>query len=470
MSAILPSACQVRGDSKHMPSRSATRSFPTNGKNGSVASHRETPLLSRLRRRPSDIYVSVAGAGTMGKGLLHQCMVTPGFRCVALADHNLEKTVECAEALDVPYRVVETRRDMTVAIEQGDLAVCEDGELAARCPPADVFMDATGSIRAGGQLVLSAIEEGTHVAMANAEADLIFGPYLSQQADEAGLTYTSIDGDQHGVLRRLVNDVVFWGFDLAMVGNMKGYLDRYANPTSIIPEADKRGFDYRMCTSFTDGTKLCVEMALAANDLGLTTATPGMHGPEADHVREVPDRFDLETIYEEHGPVVDYILGAEPGGGVFVVGYCEEPYQQDMMQTYKMGDGPFYTFHRPYHLCYVEALRSVAEGVLDGRSLLKHREGFQTNVYAYAKKDLDAGTTLDGIGGYCCYGMIENTSDQGDTPGVPICLIEDAELTADVSKDEKICADDVRIDPERPDVQLYRKARQETVSEPAVLA
>lgn len=449
---------------------SSHRSIPRNGDAEFSRSPRGVPWIERLRRRSSDITVAMTGAGAMGKGLLHQCNITPGFRCVALADQNVERAAESAEAVGVPYRVVETRAEMSEAIAQGELAVCEEGILAARCERADVFIESTSAIGPAGRFTETAIETGKHVAMMNAEADLTFGPYLMRRADEEGVTYTSIDGDQHGVIRRLVNEIELWGFDLVMAGNMKGYLDRYANPTSIIPEADKRNLDYRQCTAYTDGTKLCVEMALIANALGLETPVPGMHGPRAEHVKEVPDLFALEELYAEHGPIVDYILDAEPDGGVFAVGYCENPYQREMMQYYKMGDGPFYVFYRPYHLCHVEALQSVAEAVLDGRSLLRPDRGLQTNVYAHAKRDLEAGETLDGIGGYCCYGLIENTSDQGDPPGVPICLLEGAEVTRDILRDEKLRMSDVRLDPERLDVQMYSEAREGTSSEEVPVA
>jgi predicted homoserine dehydrogenase-like protein len=90
----------------------------------------------------------------------------------------------------------------------------------------------------------------------NSEIDLIFGPYLTEKALENGVVYTSCDGDQYGVIKHLIDDLRFWGFELVMAGNIKGFLSRYANPTTIIPEADKRNLDYKMCTSYTDGTKL----------------------------------------------------------------------------------------------------------------------------------------------------------------------------------------------------------------------
>ena len=93
-------------------------------------------------------------------------------------------------------------------------------------------------------------------------------PICLAHARKEGVVYTSADGDQHTVLKRLINEIELWGFQTVLAGNMKGYLDRYSNPTAIIPEAEKRFMDYQMCASYTDGTKLCIEMALIANAIG----------------------------------------------------------------------------------------------------------------------------------------------------------------------------------------------------------
>lgn len=415
-------------------------------------------MHERLRRLDTEIQVAMAGAGAMGRGLLHQCLVTPAFRCVALADIDLKSAVDCAEATGISYEVVSDLGSLHDCIRKDRLAVCQDATLAARAKSADVFIDASNAIKDAARFCTVALDHGKHLVMMNAEADLAFGPYLMQRAAEEGVTYASCDGDQHGVIKHLVDDLRLWDFDLVMAGNIKGYLDRYANPTSIIPEADKRNLDYRMCTAYTDGTKLGVEMALLANALNLRTPVPGMHGPRADHVKEVPDLFDLEALWDEQGPVVDYILGAEPDGGVFAVGYCEDPYQQRMMEYYKMGEGPFYIFYRPYHLCHVEAMEAIATAVLDDRSLLQPKYGHVADVYAYAKTDLEPGDRLDGIGGYACYGLIENCSDQNERPGIPMTLAHGARVTTQIKKDEKIPAAQVQIDEERADVQLHEQS------------
>ena len=412
-------------------------------------------MLKSVTELKTNIRVAIIGMGAMGKGLFYQCHITPGLECVAIADIRLERAVACAEWLKREYRVVRTLDDLHEAVRRGMVAVCEDGDLLARCEVVDALVEASNSIIPAGQFSLTALEHRRHLIMMNAEADLLFGPVLLQRAQDNGVTYTSCDGDQPGVIKRLVEDLQLWGFELVMAGNIKGFLDRYANPTTIIPEADKRNLDYKMATAYTDGTKLCIEMALVANGVGLSTRTPGMRGPRASQVQEVFSLFDFEALWQDKQPFVDYILGAEPGGGVFAVGYCDNDYQKAMLQYYKMGDGPFYLFYRPYHLCHVEAMACIAEAVLHQRALLQPTYGFRTDVYAYAKRDLRTGEKLDGIGGYHCYGLIENCTWNDGHAGLPICLAEDVTLKREVRQDEKIFLHDVSFDPERFDFALY---------------
>lgn len=417
-------------------------------------------MLDRLRNLQPNINVAIIGIGSIGKGLFYQSHITPGIECVAIADIKIDRAVACAEWLERDYQIVQTLQAMHEAVRRGKLAICEDGELVARCELADVLIESTGAIAAGGQFAIVALEHHKHLVMMNYEADLIFGPYLSHLAQAQGVVYTSCDGDQPAVLKRLIDEIEFMGFELVMAGNIKGYLDRYANPTTIIPEADKRGLDYKMCTSYTDGTKLCIEMAVLANGLGLRTAVPGMYGPRANDVYDVFDLFDFDALWEDRRPLVDYILGAKPTGGVFAIGYTDNEHQQRTLAWFppKMGPGPFYLFYRPYHLGHFEAMACVVEAALDGRSVLKPDFGFQTNVYAHAKRGLRKEEKLDGIGGYTCYGLIENCAQHEDHPGLPICFAEGVTLKRDVAKDEMIHMADVSYDPNRFDFALYLKA------------
>jgi len=59
-------------------------------------------------------------------------------------------------------------------------------------------------------------------------------------------------------------------------------------------------------------------------------------------------------------------------------------------------------------------------------------------VVAVAKRDLNAGERLDGIGGYCTYGLIDSASAAREMGALPIGLSEGCVLRQNVAKDEVI--------------------------------
>ncbi|MGF1572052.1 MAG: homoserine dehydrogenase [Sumerlaeia bacterium] len=402
----------------------------------------------------SEIMVGIIGLGAMGRGLLYQTLITPGIRCACVAELDVKKASQTLRQFGIEHHVIETAKQLSHCIETGVLALCQDGGLLAAVQQLDVVIEATSAIAEGLRFSEIALKNGNHLVLMNAEIDLIFGSHLHRLAQQHGVHMTSCDGDQHGVILRLVKDLRLWGFQLVLGGNIKGFLDRRANPVSIIPEADKRNLDYKMCASYTDGTKLNVEMALLANCLGMRAQKTGMHGPRAAEVNQALELFDLESMRQSGGGVVDYLLGAKPDGGVFAVGFQDDPWQAEMLNYYKMGSGPYYLFYRPYHLCHVEAMQCVFD-VVAGKPLLQPLQGFQTNVFAFAKVPLKAGTLLDGIGGHSCYGLIENTNPKELPLGLPICLADDVRLKHDVPQDQPIMLADVHYSSSAPVFAAY---------------
>jgi len=421
-------------------------------------------MYKLLNRADKKIRIALIGMGAMGKGIFYQCHITPAFDCVAIADIKIERAVEAAKWLGKDFKVVTSTRDAESVISNGKIAIAEDGAIIASCNNYDCLIESSNSISEAERFSEIGITNGKHLILMNSEIDLIFGPYLMKLAERNNVVFTSCDGDQHTVLKRMMNDIQLWGFDIIMAGNIKGFLDRYSNPTKIIPEADKRNLDYKMATAYTDGTKLNIEMAIVANGTGLRAVKPGMTGHYAETVHEVFKLFDFDSIWKSGCGTVDYIIGAEPGGGVYLIGRHEDEYQQYMMNYYKMGQGPYYLFYRPYHLCHVESLLCVAEAFYAKESLLMPEYGFVSNVYSYAKKDLKAGEYLDGIGGYLCYGMIENLSDNDTAPGLPICLADGLKLKRDILKDEKIFLSDVEYDSGSYEFNLFNRSLEVSAS------
>lgn len=401
--------------------------------------------------------IGIVGIGAMGKGLLYQSSITPGIRCVAVCDRDISRAIDALEWLKLPYKQVATAQEMHAAIEEGKVAVCADGGLIASCAHIDSVVEASSGVASALAHCMLTLEHKKNLILMNSEIDLTFGPLLMGKARENGVVCSSCDGDQYGVLKRIIDDITLWGFDVVMAGNIKGFLDRYVTPETIVAEADKRKLDYRMCTSYTDGSKLNIEMAIVANAYGMAPSCTGMRGPRIAQVNDVFSVFDFDALWKDRTPVVDYILGAEPGGGVFVIGHCSNPYQKDMLAYYKMGSGPYYLFYRPYHLCHIEGMAAVLAAAR-GETFMQPTFGLRTNVYAYAKRDLQPGDVLDGLGGFTCYGHIETTEANRHDSGIPICLAHDLTVREAIKKDAKILLRHLHHDPARTDFAAYGAA------------
>src|SRR5690606_28865843 len=62
---------------------------------------------------------------------------------------------------------------------------------------------------------------------------------------------------------------------------------------------------------------------------------------------------------------------------------------------------------------------------------------------AIAKRELKAGETLDGIGGFCCYTLLENFDVSRAENALPMGISEGCVLKRDVPKDSLVTYDDV---------------------------
>jgi predicted homoserine dehydrogenase-like protein len=233
------------------------------------------------------------------------------------------------------------------------------------------------------------------------------------------------------------------GYQPVLAGNVKGFLDHHRNPDTQKGFADAHGQRPFMVTSFADGTKLSLEAAVLANATGFKVRRRGMEGPKLPHVRDLLDRYDPKELLDQG--LVEYVLGAEPGSGAFVVGYNDDPMLMPYMSYFKLGDGPLYMFYRPFHLTHLEAPLSVARAVLFGDATIAPMGGPVCEVATIAKRDLEAGEELDGIGGYTCYGLIDNIEDTRRDDILPIGLAAGARLTRPVAQDQPVTYADVTM-------------------------
>ena len=399
--------------------------------------------LEKRQREGTPIRVGMIGAGMMGRGIALQILAAvPGMELVAIANRTLAQAKRAyREAGIESIKSIGTVAQMEDAIAKGEYAVTDDAMLVCQAGNIDAVIEVTGTIEFGAGVVIRAIENGKHVIAMNAELNATVGPILKMYADRAKVVITDADGDQPGVIMNLYRFVKTIGYNPVLAGNIKGLQDHYRTPETQREFAAKYDMTPVMATSFADGTKISMEMAIVANATGFKAGKRGMYGPRCAHVKEALTLFPIGQLL--NGGLVDYILGAEPGPGVFVLGYNDHPIKQRYLQSLKMGDGPLYAFHTPYHLCHLEVPLTVARAVLFQDAAVTPIGGPVCEVITVAKRNLKAGENLDGIGGFTCYGMIENSEVCQAEDFLPMGLSEGCRLRTDIARDQAITCIDV---------------------------
>lgn len=422
--------------------------------------------LAKRQAAGNPIRVGMIGAGFMGRGVANQIINSvPGMELVAVSNRNLagaERAFHEAGRTDTV--VVESGPALQAAIEKGQPAVTQDGLLLCACPGIDVLIDVTGAIEFGAQVTMAAIENGKDMVTMNAELEGTVGPILKTYAEKAGIVLTGCDGDQPGVQANLYRFVKSIGLTPLVCGNIKGLQDPYRNPTTQEGFARQWGQNPYMVTSFADGTKISFEQAIVANATGMTVAKRGMYGHDfrlnrdalveqfgltnPGHVDGCTRLYDVDQL-RELGGIVDYVVGVNPGPGVFVFATHDDPKQRHYLNLYKLGEGPLYSFYTPYHLCHFEVPLSAARVALFRDVVFSPQGAPRVDVVATAKKDLKAGEMLDALGGYTTYGQCETASVTLRDRLLPIGLAEDCRLRRDVAKDQVLTYDDVEVPPGR---------------------
>lgn len=417
--------------------------------------------LAKRHAAKNPVRVAMVGAGFMANGIALQiCNYVPGMELVAIANRKIEKAKAAyAQSGIVDAREVSSVNDLEDNIRNGQYSVTENAMLLCEADGIDAVIEVTGAVEFGTNVALRTIQNGKHIIMMNAEVDGTVGPILKVYADKAGVVYTNADGDQPGVIMNLYRFVKSIGVKPVLCGNIKGLHDPYRNPTTQKGFAEKWGQNPSMVTSFADGSKISFEQAIVANGTGMRVAKRGMIGPTVPAgtpIKEAMSHYPLEELLEGSG-IVDYVVGADPGPGVFVLGTHDHPTQQHYLNLYKLGEGPLYCFYTPYHLCHFEVPLTVARAVLFQDAALTPLGKPYVEVVAAAKIDLAAGQVLDGIGHYMTYGLCENADVCTRENLLPIGIAEGCLLKNNVRKDQVLTYDDVIL----PQGRLVDKLRSE---------
>jgi predicted homoserine dehydrogenase-like protein len=418
--------------------------------------HAYNEKLAELELTGNPIRVAVIGAGQMGTEIVTQIGEMQGMRTTVVVDLSIERAIAgyAYSRRSVEVIPCQTIKEAEGTCREGKVVATTDYHLATQNSFVDAIVDATGSTEMGATISLDAFHHKKHVVMMNVECDVTIGPILRQLAEDAGVVYSLAAGDEPAAIIELYRFADALGFEIIAAGKGKNNpLNIHANPDTEREKADQRNMNVHMLCEFVDGSKTAVEMAAVSNATGLVCDVRGMHAAHAtvDELNRVfiPNRDG--GILSQSG-VVDFAIGVHPG--VFVVVSTDNQRIKDGLVQRDMGEGPYYTLYRPYHLCSIEVPLTIAQCVLYGESTGHPRSRLTSECITVAKRNLVAGEQLDGIGGFCYRGSIERYSVAQNERLLPLGLAKGCILSQDVPVDTPITYDMIRSMPQGNHVYL----------------
>ncbi|HEY7690184.1 MAG TPA: flagellar biosynthesis protein FlgA, partial [Dongiaceae bacterium] len=417
------------------------------------------------------------GAGKFGTMFLAQALRTPGLHLLGVADLAPPRARENLARVGWPAERI-AAKSLGEAADCGTTWVGDDAKALIAHAALDVVIDATGHPPAGIAHALAAIANGKHIVMVNVEADVLAGPLLAQKARAAGVVYSLAYGDQPALIAEQVDWARACGFDVVAAGKGTKYLPAFhaSTPDTVwghygltAEQARVGGMNAQMFNSFLDGTKSGIEMAAVANATGLTPAPDGLAFPPCG-VDELPRVLRPASVGGQlhHKGQVEVVSSLARDGkpvfrdlrwGVYVVFEAPSDYVRRCFGEYGLvtdESGNYTALYKPYHLIGLELGISVASAGLRGEAT-GSPTGFRGDAVATAKRDLAAGETLDGEGGFTVWGKLMPAADSLRIGALPIGLAGHVKLRNAVNSGATVRWSDVVIDETSEAVRVRRE-------------
>jgi len=368
--------------------------------------------------------------------MIAQISNIPGMIVTGVCDVNVEAAQRAADYYN------------SKAIKRNPVIVTSDYREVIQSSTVEVIVDATGVPEVGANISLETLRSKKHLVLLNVEVDITIGSVMYQMFNNAGLVYTGSAGDEPAATLELYEFAKTMGLEVLVAGKGKNNkLNPVSNPDVCAEEAKQKHMSAHMLAAFQDGTKTMAEMNLLSNATGLLPDKVGMHGVSAT-VQDVAEKLNVKEnggVLDNFG-VVEYVDGLAPG--VFVIVKSELEPVDDELRYLKVGKGPHYTLYRPYHLASLETPITIAKAVLQHDSSIHPIGAPISETVAVAKRDIKAGETLDGIGGYSVRGVLETHVDMKVNGHIPIGLISGRVVVKkDIKLGQFIKMDDVELDP-----------------------
>jgi len=437
-------------------------------------------LHAKLQQRAEagePLRIGLIGAGKFASMYLAQVPKTPGVHVAGIAD--LAPQNACDNLARVGWQAERyAAKSLDSALANGTTFVGDDWRSLVSRSEIDIVIEATGNPVAAVEHVLLAFEQGKHVVMVTVEADALCGPLLARKAHESGVIYSLAYGDQPALICELVDWAKTAGFNVIAAGRGHKWLPHFAQSTPetvwghyglTAEQARLGGLNPKMFNSFLDGSKPAIESTAVCNATGLTPAPSGLAYPPAsiDNIANLM-RPQSEGGRLHHAGQVEVISSLELDGqpipydirfGVWVAFEGDTEYIRRCFVEYGVqtdSSGRYACMYKRWHLIGLEVGISVASVGLRNEPT-GVATGFRADVVASAKRDLKAGETLDGEGGYTVVGKLMPAGDSLVQGALPLGLAHQLTLQNSVAAGQIVRWADVRLDESVPAVRARRE-------------
>ncbi|NVO15313.1 MAG: flagellar biosynthesis protein FlgA [Rhodoplanes sp.] len=393
-------------------------------------------LFKKLGRKKT-VHVGIIGTGAYGTAIATQAPHTPYLAARVVADISRENARRAYERAGIGSDQIvycDSAAEAQLEIEKGHYVYTDNCELVSHIPIVDVVCECTGIPEASATYALDALNQGKHVAMVTKDCDSAVGPILKRIADEKGLVYTPVDGDQHGLLVQMVEWARSVGLTVLSGGKAtdgefiydcgagtvtiktdKTIQSPYVSTITVDPKDRKylqmippggaaeyvaKRLEILRSLPQSGSYDLC-EMTVAANYTVLAPAVDTLvHAPL--RITEIPIAYCAAKdggVFASEGVIdIATCLRAPEesglGGGVFLVVRCDNAYSHHVLTTKGQianHDGTTAVIYRPYHLCGVETAISILVAGLLGMNTASDTFLPRYDLVKVAARDIAAG-------------------------------------------------------------------------------
>ena len=449
-------------------------------------------LLQEDGGRP--VVTGVIGTGHYATAIVTQAQAIEALEVPIVCDVDVEASMRAfmlAGLAEEDCVICESPAAVQAAYERGQRIIVPDAALM-HALPLDVVVESTGVPEVAARHAMLALEQGAHLAMVSKEPDALVGPLLRKKFTAAGLVYSAVDGDQHGLLIGMIEWARALGLEVVCGGKARdieivfdeeaGQVRTRRRAVDLTPEQrslfapgpaaearDKLAGRVELAWELSHlmGYDLG-ELVIAANATGLTPDVDTLHGPLL-RIPEIPQVLAPEEeggILGRRGVIdgVTVLRGpheAGMGGGVFIVVSCENDYSRHILTTKGLIPNAADTtalIFRPHHLCGVEtpvtvllaALRGIPTGALEFEQ--------RYDVLAEATVDLARGETVEDDHSPKLLARMRPAVPIAPGAALPIHMAMGKELLRDVPAGSILTTDMV---PEPPDAPLWALRREQ---------